>query len=152
MQKTLVLIKPDAVRRRFIGRIISRFEDRGLLIRAMKMMKMNRAGARRFYEIHKGKPFYEPLVEFMTSGPVIALVLEGKQAVEVVRGMLGSTEGSAAEPGTIRGDLALSNRYNLVHASDSPESFQREFDVLLSTDDIIRGVEPEPLVTFEQEE
>lgn len=152
MQRTLVLIKPDAVERRLVGHIISRIENKGLCILAVKMLRMDRGLAERFYDVHKGKPFYEPLVEFMTSGPVVALVVEGKRAIEVVRQMLGATDAAAAAPGTIRGDLALSNRYNLVHASDSEESFRREFEVILTRDDIISGIEPGRLVCFKGEE
>ena len=152
MERTLVLIKPDAVERRLVGRITSRFEEKGLLILGMKMLRMDRDLAGCFYKVHEGKPFYEPLVEFMTSGPIVAMVLEGKRAVEVVRQMLGATDAAAAAPGTIRGDWALSSRYNLVHASDSAESYRREFDVIFAEDDIIDGVKPGELICFDGEE
>ena len=101
------------------------------------MFQFSHGQAEKFYSVHKGKPFYEPLVEFMTSGPTIAVVAGGKDAIAVVRKLIGKTEGSKAEPGTIRGDFGLSNRYNLVHASDSPESYEKEVRIVLNDEDII---------------
>jgi len=150
MEQTLLLIKPDAVQRLLAGRIISRLEDKGLVIQAVKMFKFTREKAEEFYGVHKGKLFYEPLVAFMTSGPTIAIVTAGKDAVNVVRKMIGKTEGSKAEPGTIRGDFGLSNRYNLVHASDSHESYEKEVAVILDSKDIIDR-EPGTLVCFPEE-
>jgi nucleoside-diphosphate kinase len=126
MERTLVLIKPDAVQRRLVGRILARFEQKGLQIVALKMMAISEELARRHYAAHEGKPFYEPLIRFVTSGPTVALLLEGKRAIEVVRRMMGATFGPDAEPGTLRGDFAVSNRYNLVHGSDSPEAAAAE--------------------------
>ncbi len=137
MERTLVLIKPDGVRRRLIGEIISRFEKKGLKIKALKMLWLTREKAEEFYSVHKGKPFFESLIEFMTSGPIIAMVLEGDKAISVVRLMIGPTDGREAPPGTIRGDYALSKSENVVHASDSPESAEREIRVIFSEEEII---------------
>jgi len=137
MERTVVILKPDAVQRGMIGRIVSRFEDKGFKIVAMKMMRLTRERAERFYEPHKGKHFYEPLVRFMTSGAIVALVLEGKNAVQVVRRMLGETFGAESPSGTIRGDFGLSNRFNLVHASDSLETADREMRILFDDADIV---------------
>jgi nucleoside-diphosphate kinase len=125
-ERSLVLIKPDAVRRGLIGEIIGRFEGKGLTIERMVLRRMDAALADQHYADHVEKAFYPPLKEFMTGGPLVALVLSGDQVVDVVRQMIGATDGRAAAAGTIRGDLSLSNRENLVHASDSPESAKRE--------------------------
>ncbi|TDC36794.1 nucleoside-diphosphate kinase [Micromonospora sp. KC213] len=125
-ERTLVLIKPDAVRRGLVGEIISRFERKGLRIDAMQTRTLDGDFADQHYAEHVDKPFYPPLKAFMTSGPLVALVLAGDQVIEVVRGMIGVTDGRRAAAGTIRGDLALSNRENLVHASDSVDSAKRE--------------------------
>ncbi len=133
----MVLIKPDGVHRRLIGEIISRFEKKGLKIKALKMLWLTREKAEEFYSVHKGKPFFESLIEFMTSGPIVAMVLEGDKAISVVRLMIGPTDGREAPPGTIRGDYALSKSENVVHASDSPESAEREIRVIFSEEEII---------------
>jgi len=125
-ERTLVLIKPDAVRRGLVGEIISRFERKGLQVDAMVQRTLNEDFADQHYAEHVDKPFYPPLKTFMTSGPLVALVLSGDQVIEVVRGMIGVTDGRRAAAGTIRGDLSLSNRENLVHASDSVDSAKRE--------------------------
>ncbi|MEU6023951.1 nucleoside-diphosphate kinase [Micromonospora sp. NPDC047134] len=125
-ERTLVLIKPDAVRRGLVGEIISRFERKGLRIDAMVSRTMDDTLADEHYSEHVDKPFYPPLKTFMTSGPLVALVLSGDQVIEVVRGLIGATDGRKAAAGTIRGDLSLSNRENLVHASDSADSAKRE--------------------------
>ncbi len=125
-ERTLVLIKPDAVRRGLVGHILGRFEGKGLSIITMALRTMDAALADEHYADHVEKPFYPPLKTFMTSGPLVALVLEGDEAIEVVRTLVGSTDGRKAAAGTIRGDLSLSNRENLVHASDAPESSKRE--------------------------
>jgi nucleoside-diphosphate kinase len=125
-QRTLVLIKPDAVRRRIVGRVLDRFEAKGLSIVAMDMRLMDAALADAHYTEHLDKPFYPPLKAFMTSGPLVAMVLEGDEAIEVVRTIVGVTDGRKAAAGTIRGDMSLSNRENLVHASDSEASAKRE--------------------------
>ena len=125
-ERTLVLIKPDAVRRGLVGEILSRFERKGLTIEAMVLRTMDSDLADAHYAEHVDKPFYPPLKEFMTGGPLVAMVLSGDQAVDVVRALVGSTDGRKAAPGTVRGDFSLSNRENLVHASDSADSAKRE--------------------------
>jgi nucleoside-diphosphate kinase len=125
-ERTLVLIKPDAVRRGLVGEVIGRIERKGLAIDALVLRTMDAALADQHYAEHVDKPFYPPLKAFMTGGPLVAMVVSGDQAVEVVRTLTGATDGRKAAPGTIRGDLSLSNRENLVHASDSPESAKRE--------------------------
>ncbi|HYN96445.1 MAG TPA: nucleoside-diphosphate kinase [Pilimelia sp.] len=125
-ERTLVLIKPDAVRRGLIGEILGRFERKGLVTEAMALRTMDAALADEHYAEHVDKAFYPPLKAFMTGGPLVALVLAGDQAIDVVRALVGATDGRRAAAGTIRGDLSLSNRENLVHASDSPDSAKRE--------------------------
>jgi nucleoside-diphosphate kinase len=125
-QRTLVLIKPDAVRRHLVGQILSRFETKGLVLVALEQRTIDAAQADAHYADHVDQPWYPPLREFAVSGPLVALVLEGDEAIAVVRLLNGATDGRKALPGTIRGDLSLSNRENLVHASDSPESAARE--------------------------
>ncbi|WP_173039337.1 nucleoside-diphosphate kinase [Phytohabitans flavus] len=125
-ERTLVLIKPDALRRGLLGEILRRFERKGLAIEALVLRGMDAALADQHYAEHVDKAFYPPLKEFMTSGSMVAAVLSGDQAIEVVRTLVGTTDGRKAAAGTIRGDLALSNRENLVHASDSPDSAKRE--------------------------
>jgi nucleoside-diphosphate kinase len=125
-EKTLVLIKPDALERKLGGEILARFEQRGLEIRAAKLLTVDHALADEHYAEHREKPFFGELVEFITSGPTLALVLEGESAIAVVRTTMGATNPTDAAPGTIRGDLALAMPDNLVHGSDSPESAQRE--------------------------
>jgi nucleoside-diphosphate kinase len=125
-ERSLVLLKPDAVRRGLLGEILSRFERKGLVIEALVLRTMDAELADQHYADHVEKPFYPPLKEFMTSGPLAAMVLSGDDVIEVVRSMIGSTDGRKAAAGTIRGDFSLSNRENLVHASDSPESAKRE--------------------------
>ncbi len=120
MELEFVMIKPDGVKRGLIGEIISRIERKGLKIRALKMVRMSREQAETLYEEHKGKPFFEDLVNYVTSGPVVVMVVEGPKAVQVVRKMVGATDGAEAEPGSIRGDFALSKARNIVHATDSP--------------------------------
>jgi nucleoside-diphosphate kinase len=125
-QRTLLLVKPDAVRRGLLGEVLSRFEAKGLRIVTLEMRTIDADLADQHYAEHVGKDFYPPLRDFVTSGPLVAAVLEGDEAVEVVRALNGATDGRKAAPGTIRGDLSLSNRENLVHGSDSPESAERE--------------------------
>jgi len=137
IERTLVLVKPDGVRRGLIGEVISRFERKGFRIVAMKMMRMSRSQAMEFYSVHADKPFYKDLVEFITSGPIVAMVLEGDSAISVVRNMIGATDGRKAAPGTIRGDFALSIQENVVHASDSPESYEREYKIVFSENDFV---------------
>ena len=137
METSLILIKPDGVQRRLMGRILGRFEEKGLQVVGAKLMKIPLELAERHYASHKGKPFYPGLVGFMTSGPVLALALRGKNSVAVVRKMLGATFGSKAEPGTIRGDFGISDGFNLVHASDSPDAAKGELSLFFRPDEIV---------------
>ncbi|MCQ4366079.1 MAG: nucleoside-diphosphate kinase [Sulfolobales archaeon] len=137
VQRTFVMIKPDGVRRGLIGDIISRFERRGMKIVAMKMVKIDRALAERLYEEHKGKSFFEELISYVTSGPVVAMVIEADEAVSVVRKMIGATDPKEALPGTIRGDYALSKAENVIHASDSPEKASREISIFFKENEVI---------------
>lgn len=137
MEQTLIILKPDAVQRRLIGRILQRFEDKGLRIAAMKFMRISRPLAERHYEVHKGKPFYPGLIEYITSGPVIVMVLAGPQIVAVTRKMMGKTFGFEAEPGTIRGDFGISRTLNLVHGSDAPETAEKEISLYFSKDEMV---------------
>ncbi len=125
-QRSLVLLKPDTVRRGLVGQVLSRFESKGLTLVAMDLRSITGEQADQHYAEHVDKDFYPPLRAFVTSGPMVALVVEGDEAVEVVRALNGATDGRKAAPGTIRGDWSLSNRENLVHGSDSPESATRE--------------------------
>ena len=136
MQRTLVLMKPDAMQRGLAGEILSRLERRGLRIAALRLFQMDEAMARRHYGEHEGKPFYEGLISYITACPIIAAVLEGSDAVNVVRGTIGATNPAEAEPGTIRGDLALETGRNLVHGSDSPESAKREIALFFREDEL----------------
>lgn len=129
METTLIILKPDAVQRGLMGRIITRFEDKGFQIVGCKMMKISQNLAERHYESHKGKPFYDGLVGFMTSSPVLVLALRGVGAIDMSRKIMGATFGSKAEPGTIRGDFGVSNSFNLIHGSDSPEAAARELEL-----------------------
>ncbi|MFL6024256.1 MAG: nucleoside-diphosphate kinase [Marmoricola sp.] len=128
-QRTLVLLKPDTVRRGLVGEVLARFEAKGLTIVALELRQIDGELADRHYAEHVERDFYPPLRAFVTSGPVVSLVLEGDEAIEVVRAINGATDGRKAAPGTIRGDLSLSNRENLVHGSDSPESAEREIGI-----------------------
>jgi nucleoside-diphosphate kinase len=136
IQRTLVLVKPDGVQRLLVGRILARYEERGLKIAGLKLMRVDRDLAERHYAVHREKPFFAGLVEFITSGPVIALALEGPDAVAIVRAMNGATRPAQADPGTIRGDLALETAQNLVHASDSPETAEAELALWFAPDEL----------------
>jgi nucleoside-diphosphate kinase len=136
-EQTLVLIKPDAIQRRLAGRILDRFEQRRLSIRGAKLLLVDRELAERHYAEHIDKPFFGELIEFITSSPTLALVLEGESAITVVRTTMGATDPAAAAPGTIRGDLALAMPDNLVHGSDSPESAEREIGLWFAPDDLV---------------
>jgi nucleoside-diphosphate kinase len=137
LERTLVLIKPDAMTRGLAGEILGRFEDRGLVMRAGKLLTVDRELAERHYAEHIEKAFFGELVGFITSAPTLALVLEGEGAIAVVRSTIGSTNPAAAAPGTIRGDLALSMPDNLVHGSDSPESAAREVALWFGDDELV---------------
>jgi len=145
MERTLVLVKPDAVQRGLIGEVISRIERTGLKLVALKMIHMDRDMAGRHYAIHQGKPFFEGLVGFITSSPLVAAVFEGPNAVEVVRKTMGATDPVKAAPGTIRGDLALDIGRNAVHGSDSKENAEKEINLFFSPKEIVsykRNMEP----------
>ena len=144
LQRSLILLKPDCVERRLVGQVIARFEAKGLHIVAMKMLRVSPELAKQHYAEHVSKPFYPSLEDFITSAPIVALAIEGLDAVRVVRDMLGATNGLTAAPGTIRGDFSSSRQMNLVHASDSPESAQRELELYFHPQDFC---EHEPLVT-----
>lgn len=137
MERTFVMIKPDAVQRGLIGEIIKRFEQKGLKIVGLKMVQVDQELAERLYDIHKGKPFFEPLVSYITSAPVVTMVLEGENAVAIVRRMLGATNSAEASPGTIRGDFALTVARNVVHASDAPERAQYEMNLFFTEKDLL---------------
>jgi nucleoside-diphosphate kinase len=141
-ERTLVLVKPDAVQRRLVGEILTRFERRGLRIVAMRMLQIDRALAERHYAVHKGKPFYESLLVFITSAPVVAIVLEAPGAIRAVRRVMGATNPAEAEPGTIRADLAVQTSCNLVHGSDSPETARYEIELFFRPEEIVSVPSP----------
>jgi len=132
IERTFVMVKPDGVQRGMVGKVVQRFEDRGLKICAVKMMKIPRELAERHYEEHKGKGFYEPLLSYITSGPVVCMVLEGENAVASARAMMGKTNPQDAAPGTIRGDFAQVTGRNVIHGSDSSESAKREIKLFFN--------------------
>jgi len=144
MQRSLVLLKPDAVQRRLVGQIIARFEAKGLNIVGMKMLRVTPELAKKHYAEHVEKPFYPSLEEFITAAPIVAMAIEGLDAITVVRDMLGATSGLAAAPGTIRGDFSSSRQMNLVHASDGPDAACRELDLYF---DAAEFCEYEPSLT-----
>ena len=129
MDRTLILVKPDAFARNLTGEIIARFERKGLRLVALKLMRLDEATAKLHYAEHEGKPFFDELVVFITSGPLVAMILEGPNAIAAARQLIGSTNGLEAAPGSIRGDYAIETRRNLVHGSDSPESAAREMAI-----------------------
>ncbi|MCA9294506.1 MAG: nucleoside-diphosphate kinase [Phycisphaerales bacterium] len=132
METTLIILKPDAVQRGLMGKIITRFEEKGLKIVGMKMMTISQDLAGTHYAAHKGKPFYDGLVKFMTSSPVLVMAIMGNDAITICRKMMGATFGSKAEPGTIRGDFGVSNSFNLIHGSDSPEAAEKEMGLFFA--------------------
>ena len=137
METTVVILKPDAVQRRLIGRILARFESKGFQIVGMKMATIPEETIREHYSQHEGKEFYEPLVRYMSDAPVLLVALRAKNAVEMARRMMGEPFGSQAAPGTIRGDFALSNRFNLIHGADSPEAARKEIELFFNEGEII---------------
>ncbi|QYU69148.1 nucleoside-diphosphate kinase [Leptolyngbya sp. 15MV] len=137
METTLIILKPDAVQRGLMGRIIARFEDKGLQIVGCKLTQIPRSLAETHYEAHKTKPFYPGLVKFMTSSPVLILAIRGNGAITIARNMMGATFGSKAAPGTIRGDFGVSNSFNLIHGSDSPEAAERELKLFFKPDEVL---------------
>jgi nucleoside-diphosphate kinase len=139
-ERTLVLLKPDCVHRRLVGTLIERFERKGLRLVGLKIVQPSRDLAAEHYAVHRHRHFYETLLDFLTSGPVVAIVLEGREAVKVVRGLMGPTDGTEAAPGTVRGDFALSKQNNLIHGSDAPENAAVEIELWFK---------PEELVSYE---
>ena len=137
MQRTLILLKPDCIQRRLIGRIVGRFEQKGLRLVAMKLVQASRDLAERHYAVHKGKPFYDSLLAFITAGPTLAMVWEGREAVTVARTLMGPTDGTKAPPATIRGDYAISVQNNLVHGSDSPENAATEIALWFKPEELV---------------
>ncbi|MEN3041883.1 MAG: nucleoside-diphosphate kinase [Fervidobacterium sp.] len=137
MERTFIILKPNAVRRGLVGEILKRFEQRGIKIVGLKFLKMSREQAEKLYEPHKGKTFYEELLNFMLSGPVVAVILEAPRVLELVRHIVGATDPLKAEAGSIRGEFALTVTKNLIHASDSLESFEREASIFFTEDEII---------------
>ncbi len=151
-QRTLILLKPDCVQRRLAGTILSRFEQKGFTIVAMKMLQVTEELAAQHYAEHVGKPFYPKLVEYITSDPIIALILEGREVITTVRKMVGSTDGLNAEPGSIRGDYSTSGQRNLVHASDSEASAEREMAIFFKPEEIVpRKIDDQYLFLAERE-
>ncbi len=138
MQQTLILLKPDCVHRRLVGTIIQRFEQKGLRLVGLKLVQASRTLAEKHYAVHKGKPFYDSLLQFLTSGPTVAMVWEGREAVTVARTLMGTTDGTQAPPATIRGDFALSVQNNLVHGSDSPENAAAEIALWFKPEEMVR--------------
>jgi nucleoside-diphosphate kinase len=141
MEKTLILLKPDCVHRRLVGSILQRFEQKGLRLAGLKLVQVSRSLAEQHYAVHKGKPFYDSLLKFLTSGPTVALVLEGREAVTIARNLIGATDGAKAAPGTIRGDFALSVQNNLIHGSDSPENAAAEVALWFKPEELV-GYQP----------
>jgi nucleoside-diphosphate kinase len=137
MQQTLILLKPDCVQRRLVGTVTQRFEQKGLRLAGLKLVQAGRELAEKHYAVHKGKPFYEALVQFVTSGPTVAMVWEGREAVAVARALMGPTDGSKAPPATIRGDFGLSIQNNLVHGSDSPENARAEIAIWFKPEELV---------------
>ena len=134
-EQTLVLIKPDGVQRGLIGEVIARYEHKGLKIVGMKLQQFPHATAEALYAVHQGKPFYDVLIEFMTSAPIVALAIEGRDVVELVRIINGETDPKKSQPGSIRGDFSVNITHNVVHASDSPESAERELDIVFAPEE-----------------
>jgi nucleoside-diphosphate kinase len=137
VERTFIMVKPDGVKRGLVGEIVARFERRGLILRGMKLLRLSRALAERHYAEHSEKPFFEPLLAFITSGPVVAMVWEGPEAIAVARAMMGPTNPVSAAPGTIRGDFALETEKNIVHGSDGPESAAREIALYFGDDQLV---------------
>ena len=137
MERTLILVKPDGVQRCIAGEIISRLERRGLKIAGLKLLQMDRALAEKHYAVHKEKPFFNGLVKFITSGPIIAAVLEGEKAIESARQTMGATDPKKAAPGTIRADLGINLEHNLIHGSDSPENAEKEISIFFKPEEVI---------------
>lgn len=144
-ERTLSIVKPDAVAKNLIGEILARFEKAGLRIAAAKMLRLSKSDAEAFYAVHKARPFYAALVEFMSSGPILVQVLEGKDAIALNRKIMGATNPKDAEPGTIRADFAESIDHNAVHGSDAPETAKEEINFFFKPDEILAYVSPKEL-------
>ena len=136
-ERTLVLLKPDCVQRRLVGEVLGRFERKGLRVVGLKVVHASQKLASEHYAVHKNRPFYKSLLGFLTSGPTVAMVLEGREAVSVVRGLMGPTDGTKAPPGTIRGDFALSVQNNLIHGSDNPENAAAEIKLWFTHEELV---------------
>jgi len=137
VEQTLIILKPDCIQRRLMGRVLQRFEDKGLTVVAMKMVQITRELAERHYAPHKGKPFYPGLIDYINSGPVVVMVVAGPGAIDISRKLMGRTFGFEAEPGTVRGDFGASKTYNLIHGSDSPETAATEIALYFEPDEIL---------------
>lgn len=137
MQRSFVMIKPDGVQRELVGEIITKFEKKGVQIVAMKLMKLDKETAEKHYEVHKGKHFFEDLINFITSGPVVAMVMQGEGIISVIRGMIGATAPKDAMSGTIRGDYVLDAGQNIIHASDSKENAEKEIKIFFKDEEIM---------------
>lgn len=137
MEKTFVMVKPDGVQRHLVGEIISRFERKGMQLVGLKIMQVSRELAARHYAEHEGKPFYNGLINFITSGPVVAMVWQGQNAIAIARNLMGKTNPAEAAPGTIRGDFAMFTGNNVVHGSDSPASAEREIGLFFAADELV---------------
>ena len=137
MERTFIMVKPNGVARGLVGEVIGRFERRGFTLRGLRTLRIDRALAERHYAEHVGKPFFESLVTFITSGPIVAMVWEGREAIRVARTMMGVTDSADAAPGTIRGDFSLSKEENVVHGSDGPESAAREIALFFADDELV---------------
>jgi nucleoside-diphosphate kinase len=148
MERTLIILKPDAIQRRLIGRLIQRFEDKGLAVGGMKLMRISRDLAERHYAPHKGKPFYPGLIDYITSGPVVVMVLQGERCIEIARTMMGKTFGYEASPGTIRGDFGASRSFNLIHGSDAPESAKTEIALYFQEKELLDYAPPDQTWVF----
>ncbi len=151
-QRTLIILKPDCVQRRLIGRALQRFENKGLTVAAMKLMQIPGGLAKQLYTPHEGKPFYPGLVKYITSGPVVAMVISGPRCISVCRRLMGKTFGFDAEPGTIRGDFGASTTYNLVHGSDSAASAETEIPLFFSPEEILSYETATDAWSFKQED
>lgn len=137
MERTLIIFKPDCMHRMLVGKVLQRFEDKGLRLVGMKLQQSPREQVEQHYAVHRERPFYQELVNFMTSAPVIVAVLEGPKAIQVVRNLLGATNGIEAAPGTIRGDYGVDKQYNLVHASDGPDTAKQEIELFFKAGELV---------------
>ncbi|MBI4564019.1 MAG: nucleoside-diphosphate kinase [Planctomycetes bacterium] len=152
MERTFCMIKPDGVQRRLVGKILKRIEEKGLRLSALKLIRMTEAQARELYSVHEGKPFYETLVKFVTSGPVAVLAIDGAYTVKVLRNLLGATFGQEAQPGTVRGDYGCSKGFNLIHGSDSPEAARRELPIFFRPDEFVEWTPADLSWVYEEPE